>query len=552
LPPLAFTVRNTGVTGESWFLHGDGFVAFLQRESDEAVDLNGDGDQSDFVPAVWDAVSGTVTSTGLAVAGAPLGRPDGFRIIDDDMVAVGVSEAGQGGVDRNGDGDSLDSVLHIWSRSTSTPTNQGVALRFDEHMWASDGALMAAISEAGQGADLNGDGDTVDVVQHAWTATHGLVSLGLQSNWGSVVPGGSGRFLVDVVPDPDANAIERYAVYDAVTDTLDLSDLELVPGFGDAQAASAGNFAVAGTEFGYSPSSGDRDLNGDGDKTDTVLHIWSDDGTRTNIGVAVHWGLIWALGDGGFLVVVPEANQAGADLNGDGDTTDSVAHIWTPDDGLENLGVALASYGATPNLLADGGIAAFGVWESEQGGSDLNGDGDTADKVTHVWSAGMGLVNTGLAQSSNPVAGPGGAGLSVSESAQGGSDLNGDGDTGDTVAHMWSPSQGVVNLGLAGQVTPAPAGSFVGTAIQESSSGGTDLNGNGYAHDTLAYAWDPVLGGTSLVLPSGIVGPATPAYGSTRWAADSRVSLLVPEASVDLNGDGDTLDDVVHIVESNR
>jgi hypothetical protein len=427
-----------------------------------------------------------------------------------------------------------------------------VALRFDEHMWASDGALMAAISEAGQGADLNGDGDTVDVVQHAWTATHGLVSLGLQSNWGSVVPGGSGRFLVDVVPDPDANAIERYAVYDAVTDTLDLSDLELVPGFGDAQAASAGNFAVAGTEFGYSPSSGDRDLNGDGDKTDTVLHIWSDDGTRTNIGVAVHWGLIWALGDGGFLVVVPEANQAGADLNGDGDTTDSVAHIWTPDDGLENLGVALASYGATPNLLADGGIAAFGVWESEQGGSDLNGDGDTADKVTHVWSAGMGLVNTGLAQSSNPVAGPGGAGLSVSESAQGGSDLNGDGDTGDTVAHMWSPSQGVVNLGLAGQVTPAPAGSFVGTAIQESSSGGTDLNGNGYAHDTLAYAWDPVLGGTSLVLPSGIVGPATPAYGSTRWAADSRVSLLVPEASVDLNGDGDTLDDVVHIVESNR
>jgi hypothetical protein len=30
------------------------------------------------------------------------------------------------------------------------------------------------------------------------------------------------------------------------------------------------------------------------------------------------------------------------------------------------------------------------------------------------------------------------------------------------------------------------------------------------------------------------------------------MSLLVPEASVDLNGDGDTLDDVVHIVESNR
>jgi hypothetical protein len=412
--------------------------------------------------------------------------------------------------------------------------------------------LLAAVSEARQGADLNGDGDTYDVVQHAWTATHGLVSLGLQSNHGSVVPGGSGRFLIDVVPNPATNAIEWYAVYDAFADTLDVSDLELIPGFGETQAASSGNFALAGTEFGYSPSSMNRDLNGDGDQTDTVLHIWSDDGTRTNIAVAVDWALIWGLGDGGFLVGVPEDAQAGTDLNGDGDLADSVAHVWTPEDGLENLGVALASYGATPNLLAGGGIAAFGVWESEQGSADLNGDGDTSDKVAHIWSAGSGLLNTGLAQTANPVAGLGGAGLGVSESAQGGTDLNGDGDTSDTVAHMWSPSVGVVSRGRAGLAAPAPAGPFVGVSIQESSSGGADLNGNGFAHDTLAYAWDPVLGGASLALPSGIIAPAAPEYGSTRWAANSRMSLLVPEASVDLNGDGDTLDDVVHIVESNR
>ena len=555
LPPLAFTVSNTEVTGWSWFLHGDGFVAFLQREDAEFADLNGDGDQSDFVPAVWDATTGAVTTTGLAVAGAPLGRPDGFRIIDDDMVAVGVSEVDQGGVDRNGDGDSLDSVLHVWSRSTSTPTNLGVALRFDEHMWASDGALLAAISEAGQGADLNGDGDTHDVVQHAWTATHGLLSLGLQSNWGSVVPGDSGRFLIDVVPDPDTSAVERYAVYDAFTDSLDVSDLELVPGFGEAQAASAGNFAVAGTEYGYSPSSLNRDLNGDGDQTDTVLHIWSDDGTRVNVGVAVHWAYIWSLGDGGFLLSVPEANQAATDLNGDGDTADRVAHVWTPGGGLQNLGVNLSFWSSSSlAVLAGGGAAGINVNESEQGGTDLNGDGDALDEVAHLWSADTGLVNTALALATPPAAEAGGVGLAVSESSQGGTDLNGDGDAADSVAHVWSPASGLVNLAMVAGDSPAPAGSFIGLAVAESGQGGTDLNGDGDALDRLPYAWDPVLGGLSLVLPLDVAIVADSMTAPNRWAADSRISVLVPESSngVDLNGDGDSLDQVVHIVESNR
>jgi hypothetical protein len=555
LPPLAFTVNNLGVTGWSWFLHGDGFVAFLQREDAEVADLNGDGDQSDFVPAVWDAGTGAVTSTGLAIPNAPWQRPDWFRILDDDVVAIGVSEAGQGGVDRNGDGDTLDAVLHVWDRSTTSPTNLGVALEAGTSMWGSDGAVLAWISEAKQGADLNGDGDTSDRVQHAWTATNGLVSLGLPSGWGNVVPGDAGRFLIDVQPTPGSSAVERYAVYDAVADTLDVSDLELVPGFGFAQAASAGNLAVAGTEYGYSPSSMNRDLNGDGDQTDTVLHIWSADGTRTNVGVAVHWAHIWSLGDGGFLLAVPEANQANTDLNGDGDTTDRVAHVWTPAGGLQNLGVNLPFSGTSSvAVLAGSGAAALNVSESEQGGTDLNGDGDALDEVAHIWSAGGGLVNTALALAGAPSAGAGGIGLAVAEWSQGGTDRNGDGDTSDVVAHAWSPTLGVVNLGMAAGDPPAAAGSFVGFATAESSNGGTDLNGDGDAVDQLPYAWDPVLGGLSQILALDSAFVADSGTAPNRWAASSRISVLVPEGTngLDLNGDGDTSDVVVHIVESNR
>jgi hypothetical protein len=530
-------------------------VAFLQREDAEAADLNGDGDLSDFVPAIWDAATGAVTSTALAVPVAPWQRPDWFRILDDDVVALGVSEAGQGGLDRNGDGDTIDAVLAVWERSTASPTNLGVALEAGTSMWASDGAVLAAISEAKQGADLNGDGDSSDRVQHAWTDANGLVSLGLPSGWGNVVPGDAGRFLIDVQPTPGSSAVERYAVYDAFDGSLDVSDLELVPGFGAAQAASAGNFAVAGTEYGYSPSSMNRDLNGDGDQTDTVLHIWSDDGTRTNVGVAVHWAYIWSLGDGGFLLAVPESNQANTDLNGDGDTADRVAHVWTPGGGLQNLGVNLSFWGSSSSaVLAGSGAAGLNVNEAEQGGADLNGDGDALDEVAHIWSAATGLVNTSLALSGSPSAGAGGIGLAVQEWSQGGADLNADGDASDVVAHAWSPTLGVVNLAMATGDSPAPAGSFLGVATGESSQGGTDLNGDGDAFDRLPYAWDPVLGGLSQVVPMDVEIVADSGTAPNRWAADSRMSFLVPASTngVDLNGDGDTLDRVVHIVESNR
>ncbi len=64
---------------------------------------------------------GTITNVGLAVFGEPL--------IDGDLVVFRVRESAQGlgGTDLNGDGDTSDSVLHVFDSSTSTTTNVGFA-----------------------------------------------------------------------------------------------------------------------------------------------------------------------------------------------------------------------------------------------------------------------------------------------------------------------------------------------------------------------------------------------------------------------------------------
>ncbi|HVS18804.1 MAG TPA: hypothetical protein VMT18_09420, partial [Planctomycetota bacterium] len=76
------------------------------------------------------------------------------------------------------------------------------------------------------------------------------------------------------------------------------------------------------------------------------------------------------------LVAVSEANQGGTDLNGDGDTFDSVLHVLPRgSDVLVNLGLALPT-GGVPVQAAHiaGDQVLFLVREVEQG-VDLNGDG---------------------------------------------------------------------------------------------------------------------------------------------------------------------------------
>ena len=69
---------------------------------------------------IYDANTGTTTNLGLA------GQTSGW--MGSESYVFGVSEAAQGGVDLNGDGDAADRyVLHLYDVNTQRVTNLGIS-----------------------------------------------------------------------------------------------------------------------------------------------------------------------------------------------------------------------------------------------------------------------------------------------------------------------------------------------------------------------------------------------------------------------------------------
>lgn len=222
-----------------------------------------------------------------------------------------------------------------------------------------------------------------------------------------------------------------------------------------------------------------------------------------------------------FLVNESEAG----DLNGDGDSADSVLHLFDARQHLTlNLGLAAASVCrtilgppfviCTPVLpVAGRTIVAFLVGESAQSDTDLNGDGDASDDVLHVYDAAAGaIINTRLAVAHGvgrdvssytypvlPVVAGDGIALLVGEADQGGTDLNGDGDAEDDVLHVVEPrTREILNLELAAAtvlgpfgvrnpIEPQLAGHHVTFVAGEGEQGGVDLNGDGDTDDQVTY-----------------------------------------------------------------
>jgi hypothetical protein len=222
-----------------------------------------------------------------------------------------------------------------------------------------------------------------------------------------------------------------------------------------------------------------------------------------------------------FLVNESEAG----DLNGDGDSTDSVLHVFVAKQRLTiNLRLAAASvcrtilgppfFICTPvSPVAGHTIIAFLVGESAQGNTDLNGDGDASDDVLHVYNAMTGAsINTRLAVAHGlgrdvssytypvmPVIAGHGIALLVGEAEQGETDLNLDGDTDDDVLHIVEPrAHEIVNLELAAATIQGPFGARNPIALQldgqdvtfvagEVEQGGVDLNGDGDSDDQVTY-----------------------------------------------------------------
>lgn len=435
---------NLGLAGEAYgeSLLGEGeLVAFLLSEADQSHDASGDGDLDDQVLFLVDLGAETLVNTGLCSRGLPRMVIDGTHVImrvheacygplgfdltedgdADDAVAVDYDTAtgtyvtprmamtegnahalipsaagfyffapeGPSGIDKNLDGDFFDDVLQHYDRSSGLTVNWTVALRDDPVVVGSRAALLVP-EWANGGVDLNLDGDAMDLVIHVIDLEAGTIA-NLQLG------------VTGAEPREDWIALDEERLVFCVHEGIQGADLN---GDTDLLDSIVHSYEFATTKVtnhllrteGHFRRSGDVvllplseyvdyvDLDGDGDANDFVLHSLDlSTGLVVNHRLAVdNEERVHIVGEH-FVAAVAEGNAAGADLNGDGDSDDVVLTIRRLDGGRTLHSGWSGHLLPHPYLRTDDPARErhllFEVSEAEQGGIDLNDDGDAEDRV---------------------------------------------------------------------------------------------------------------------------------------------------------------------------
>ncbi|MFT6109503.1 MAG: hypothetical protein ACJA2W_002425 [Planctomycetota bacterium] len=134
-------------------------------------DLNGDGDALDSVPTVATVFSGNAAGNQLTFPGVPTAtsRNNAGITVEENIGFHRVSEADQGNSDLNGDGDTNDVVIQRFSLLNAfqrTLIGTSTSVTSDSVTTGTGDAQFAAFltEEFLEGADFNGDGDTGDFV----------------------------------------------------------------------------------------------------------------------------------------------------------------------------------------------------------------------------------------------------------------------------------------------------------------------------------------------------------------------------------------------------
>ena len=293
------------------------------------------------------------------------------------------------------------------------------------------------------------------------------------------------------------------------------------------------------------------DFNGDGDQFDRVLHVYSlarDE--MTNLGFAVPAPELMCTNDPGrpaailhgdrVVFLVSELAQ-GLDLNADGDSFDFVLHVYDASRRtVINSGFS-AVWSDPLGMAWVGDSVFFSVYEPSQGDQDLDGDGSSAGTVLHRFELSTGEVRSLRRLGWVPDVPPGEwGGIQVQENAVS-SDLNGDGDEADLVYHVFDERGSLVNSGLAGPTSPGTRGYHDDgiwlLEVDEGSQWNGDTNGNGITTEPFYFTFDPASGATERIALPPFARIAGPPH-------DGVVPFSVHEgpAQEDLNGDGDTSD----------
>lgn len=230
-------------------------------EAAQGRDLNDDGDLDDLVVCVFEPDTGRLFETGLASQGS--------AVLLDGWVGVSVFEPMQGNSDLDGDGEARSNVVHVYELATGFVQN----LRLDAFvLHAGAQRVFLAPFETLAGIDWNQDGDREDRILFDWSSTD-LRTRSSGEGIGSVLAvAGDQALLV-------AREAERGGDGNADGDADDLL-LEL---YDAARGRTLGLGWSAGSAAFLTPrlevlalveeDGQGRDLNGDGDRADEVLHV---------------------------------------------------------------------------------------------------------------------------------------------------------------------------------------------------------------------------------------------------------------------------------------
>ncbi|MEM9380208.1 MAG: hypothetical protein AAGB93_09705 [Planctomycetota bacterium] len=448
-PVMALTGTDPNNDGISYEVIGtDGDIAFLVADETVDGDLNGDGDSLDVgIFAVLDggAVTPEVFLAGRALetASTPTAVPvtGGGEwlvafLVDETAGAASLNDP----VDfdtawlpvgcNTRDTDIDDSVL-FWFQLTdlamgTPPVNTGLVGAANGTALALQSQFVGVVSPEsdqgpGAGCILNGDGDRNDDV-FRWVAASNPAATVLPVTTTSRLlavrsglPGGSGGVVR--MADGWVLAVDEASDgrdYDGQAGT----DRILVGVHNPSNGAQAWNFqhgssvirpiAVAWmaedeesssrffaaiTEEGLSLGNGD-DFNGDGDDLDALptIPIAASGGPANQLRFP---GVPFATSSQNAGVIakgavgvhrLSEAAQGNIDLNGDGDTTDTILQRFSLDNSFPTTSMTTSDTGPTPATQFGAGSAVFGAFLTEEFLiGDINQDGDTNDSIVRYY-----------------------------------------------------------------------------------------------------------------------------------------------------------------------
>ncbi len=316
--PATRKVESLGMECSDQFqVTGDWIATATSEAAHFGRDLNGDNDAGDVVCQVYQISQKKWTNTALECTFEMVLTPK--------LVAVGTAESRQGNKDLNGDNDMGDIVCQVWDLAQARAFNTGRDCSVD---LSADGNVVGFIcAENNQGrTDLNGNKVPGDEVAQAYVlGASGPVNIGRDASGGLITAGGKIAFACsetiqgnrDLNKDKDADDLVLL-VYDPVKHAvanLGYAVDGVLVAEGDLLA-----FRVAEID------QGDRDLNRDGDPDDMVLavaHLPTNSVSMTGYAASEYLHVADAWISFGVL----EIDQGDRDLNGNGNPDDEVLHL---------------------------------------------------------------------------------------------------------------------------------------------------------------------------------------------------------------------------------